>query len=218
MSSPALIAVDGPAASGKSTFSRALARHLGFNYVSTGEMYRGLTWYVQDQGIDPQDAAAVEKLVLGLAFKVGIEGGALVYRIAGIDPLPHVHEAHVTDGVSYVARVGAVRKLLVEQQQGLAAYAPLVMEGRDIGTVVFPTTPFKFYIDADVAIRTERRAAQGQHDSIAARDAIDTQRVHSPLTCAPDAVRFDSGKHDVEELIELAIVQLNQRGLAVKAN
>ena len=211
-----VVAVDGPAASGKSTFSRALAERLGFSHVGTGEMYRGVTWFVLERGVDPHDAEAVEKLITATAFSTGLRDGGLAYAIAGLDPLPHVRDGRVNEGVSYIARISAVRRLLVAQQQGLAAVAPLVMRGRDIGTVVFPGTPYKFYIDADPTVRARRRAAQGEDDAILKRDAIDTQRVDSPLTCAADARRLDSGVYGVEELVAQALAHLRERGLEIE--
>jgi cytidylate kinase len=211
-----VVAVDGTAASGKSTFSRQLAARLGFTYVNTGAMYRGVTWYVQEQGLDPRDEARVEDLIAATPVETSLLDGELAFSIGGIDPLPHMRDGRVNDGVSHIAKIGAVRHLLVAQQQGLAARAPLVMEGRDIGTVVFPGTPHKFYIDADPAVRAERRAAQGERDVIHQRDAIDTQRVHSPLLCAPDALRLDSGLHSVHELVETALKHLAAHGLLAR--
>ncbi len=209
-----VVAVDGTAASGKSTFSRSLAERLGFVYVSTGEMYRGVTWCVQERGIDPQDAAAVEAMIAATPIETTLRGGELAFSVGGIDPLPHVREARVNDGVSLVAKVSAVRRVLVAQQQRLAELAPLVMEGRDIGSVVFPATPFKFYIDADPAVRAQRRAAQGERDSVLQRDVIDSQRKDSPLQCPPDAMRLDSGVYRVDELVTQALEHLRQRGFS----
>ena len=210
-----VIAVDGTAASGKSTFSRQLAARLGFVFVGTGDMYRGITWYVQHHGLDTRDVERVEAFIGATPVETTLRDGHLHFTIGGIDPLPHTRDGNVNEGVSHVAQVGAVRRLLVAQQQGLAALAPLVMEGRDIGTVVFPATPYKFYIDADPAVRAERRAAQGERDVIHQRDAIDSQRVHSPLLCAPDALRLDSGRHTVAELIATALPRLAARGLPI---
>jgi cytidylate kinase len=209
----AAIAVDGTAASGKSTFSRGLAHRLGFIYVNTGAMYRGVTWYIQQQGIDPRDPAAVERAVLASDVATTLRDGELAFHIAGVDPLPHVRDGQVNEAVSFIARVSAVRRLLVAQQQGLAAHGPLVMEGRDIGTVVFPATPYKFFIDADADVRAQRRAQQGETDIIHQRDQIDSQRKDSPLLCAPDALRLDSGRHAVDQLIETALQHLTSRGL-----
>jgi cytidylate kinase len=209
----AVIAVDGTAASGKSTFSRALADRLGFRYVNTGAMYRGVTWYVQEQGIDPRDPDAVERTVLAVEITTRLRDGELAFLIAGIDPLPHARDGRVNEAVSFIAQVPAVRRLLVAQQQGLAAHGPLVMEGRDIGTVVFPATPYKFFIDADAEVRAQRRRAQGEADVIHQRDRIDSQRETSPLLCATEALRLDSGRHGVGELIEIALRHLAARGL-----
>jgi cytidylate kinase len=207
------VAVDGTAASGKSTFSRSLAERLGFMYVNTGAMYRGVTWYVQREGVDPRDAAAVERAVTRAGVESSLRDGELAFLIGGLDPLPHVLDSRVNEAVSFISQVAAVRRLLVAQQQRLAAHGPLVMEGRDIGTVVFPDTPYKFFIDADAGVRAERRRNQGEEDVIHQRDAIDSQRQHSPLLCAPDALRLDSGRHTVEELVKLALEHLAARGL-----
>lgn len=210
-----VIAVDGTAASGKSTFSRALAQRLGYTYVNTGAMYRGVTWHLQQKQIPLTDADAVTREIAAATVETGLHNGELAFRVAGIDPLPHVRDAKVNEGVSLVAQVGAVRKLLVAQQQHLTAQGSLVMEGRDIGTVVFPQTPYKFYIDADPEIRAQRRSAQGEVDAIKQRDTHDQQRKNSPLTCAPDAVRLDSGRFSVDELVEIALNELASRGLKI---
>ena len=208
-----VIAIDGTAASGKSTFSRQLAQRLGYVYVNTGAMYRGVTWYLQQKNIPLRDAEAVAREVRAAGVETRLHEGELVFRIAGLDPLPHVREGQVNEGVSLVAQVAAVRKLLVAEQQSLAAQAPLVMEGRDIGTVVFPQTPYKFYLDANAEVRAQRRQEQGENDVIRQRDILDQQRSNSPLTCAPDALCLDSGHASVEELVAIALQHLASRGL-----
>jgi cytidylate kinase len=208
-----VIAIDGTAASGKSTFSRQLAQRLGYTYVNTGAMYRGVTWYLQEKQISLGDPEAVAREVIAAGVETRLQDSELVFLIAGLDPLPHVREGQVNAGVSLVAQVAAVRALLVAEQQGLAALAPLVMEGRDIGTVVFPQTPYKFFLDADAAVRAQRRSLQGEDDSIQKRDVLDQQRQNSPLTCAPDALRLDSGRATVEELVEIALKHLVSLGL-----
>ena len=210
-----VIAIDGTAASGKSTFSRELARRLGYVYVNTGAMYRGVTWYLLKKNIPLGDAEAVAREVQAAGVETGLHEGELVFRIAGIDPLPHVREGRVNEGVSLVAQVAAVRKLLVAGQQSLAAQAPLVMEGRDIGTVVFPQTPYKFYLDANAEVRARRRHAQGETDVIRQRDILDQQRENSPLTRTPDALCLDSGHASVEELVAIALKHLAARGLKI---
>jgi cytidylate kinase len=208
-----VIAIDGTAASGKSTFSRRLAQRLGYVYVNTGAMYRGVTWYLQQRNIPLRDTEAVTRVVQAAGIETRLHEGELVFRIAGLDPLPHVREGRVNEGVSLVAQVAAVRNLLVAEQQRLVGQAPLVMEGRDIGTVVFPQTPYKFYLDANAEVRARRRSQQGENDVIHQRDILDQQRATSPLTRAPDALCLDSGHASVEELIDLALKHLAERGL-----
>ncbi|HEV3272863.1 MAG TPA: (d)CMP kinase [Candidatus Methylacidiphilales bacterium] len=208
-----VIAIDGTAASGKSTFSRELARRLGYVYVNTGAMYRGVTWYLQQRNIPLRDAEAVARVVEAAGVETRLSEGELVFRIAGLDPLPHVREGRVNEGVSLVAQIAAVRRILVAEQQSLAAQAPLVMEGRDIGTVVFPQTPYKFYLDANAEVRAQRRSRQGENDVIRERDILDQQRENSPLTRAPDALCLDSGHASVEELIAVALQHLASGGL-----
>ena len=157
----------------------------------------------------------VERALASVQVESNLRDGELIFTIGGVDPLPHVRDGRVNDGVSHVAKVSAVRRMLVAQQQTLAEHAPLVMEGRDIGTVVFPQTPFKFYLDADAEVRAERRAAQGEADRIQQRDVIDSQRKDSPLTCAADALRLDSGSYSVAELVDQALQHLSGLGLKV---
>ena len=210
-----VIAIDGTAASGKSTFSRKLAQRLGYIYVNTGAMYRGVTWYLQDRNIALDDAAAVAREIQSAAIDCRLRDGELVFHIDGIDPLPHLREGRVNEGVSLVAQVVEVRQLLVAEQQRLAAIAPLVMEGRDIGTVVFPQTPYKFYIDASPEVRAMRRRAQGETDVVQQRDSLDSQRKTSPLLRTTDALFLDSGHYSVDELIDIALKHLAGHGLAI---
>ena len=212
-----VIAVDGTAASGKSTFSRELARRLGYVYVNTGAMYRGITWYLQQRNIPLQDAASVAGAVGAAGVETSLREGELAFRIGGLDPLPHVREGRVNEGVSLVAQVAEVRRLLVAEQQGLAAESPLVMEGRDIGTVVFPETPYKFYLDANPEVRARRRQQQGEADVIQQRDSLDQQRKTSPLTRASNAMFLDSGHASVEELVAVALGHLASCGLKIPA-
>jgi cytidylate kinase len=210
-----VIAVDGTAASGKSTFSRQLAQRLSFVYVNTGAMYRGVTWYLQEKNIPLDDAETVAREVLAAGIDTRLEAGELAFRIAGIDPVTHARESRVNEGVSLVAQVAVVRELLVAAQRRLIEHAPLVMEGRDIGTVVFPQTPYKFYLDAHPETRANRRREQGETDVIEQRDALDSQRKTSPLTRANDAQFLDSGHSQVEELVEIGLRYLASRGLKV---
>ena len=211
-----IIALDGTAASGKSTFARALAGRLGFSYVNTGAMYRGVTWFLQSKGVPLDEAATVARAFGTASLSTHLENGELTFRIDETDPLPHVRDARVNEGVSLVAQVPEVRRRLVAEQQALASLAPLVMEGRDIGTVVFPATPYKFFLDADPDVRAQRRLSQGETDVIRQRDALDSRRSHSPLACASDALRLDSGRSAVEELVEQALQHLSRLGLVAE--
>jgi cytidylate kinase len=212
MSTHRVIAIDGTAASGKSTFARELAARLGFAFVSTGEMYRGVTWFLLERGMALDAPGPAAQLLGEVGVETRLEHGGLVFRIGGIDPLPHLRDPRVNAGVSHVAQIAAVRERLVAEQRRLAETASVVMEGRDIGTVVFPHTPFKFYLDADAEVRAQRRQAQGETDVIGQRDRIDSQRQVSPLICAADALRLDSGRASVAELIAQALRHLEARG------
>jgi cytidylate kinase len=212
-----VIAVDGTAASGKSTFSRLLATRLGYIYINTGAMYRGVTWYLQQRSLPLQDAAAIARAVEALNLETGVDNGELALRIEGIDPLPHVREASVNEGVSLVAMVPEVRSRLVAEQQKLAQVAALVMEGRDIGSVVLPHTPYKFYVDAPPEVRALRRRQQGETDVITQRDTIDRSRKTSPLIRVGDACFLDSSHMTVEEMVEKALRHLHARGLDTSA-
>ena len=215
MASHPVIAVDGTAASGKSTFSRSLAERLGYVYVNTGAMYRGVTWYLQQRGVPLQDAAAIVRTMESVSIETGLRNGELTFRIAGIDPLPHVRETRVNEEVSLVAQVPEVRRRLVAEQQKLAQEGPLVMEGRDIGSVVFPQTPYKFYVDANAEVRAMRRTRQGENDVITKRDTIDQSRKTSPLIRVDDAMFIDSSDLTVEDMVALALPHLAARGLKI---
>ncbi|HSH39735.1 MAG TPA: (d)CMP kinase, partial [Chthoniobacterales bacterium] len=135
--------------------------------------------------------------------------------IDGADPETHLRDLRVNDGVSMVSSVPRVREILVEEMRGYARDYDVVMEGRDIGSVVFPQTPYKFYIDASPEIRSQRRAAQGQADQIAARDRADSSRTASPLTKADDARVIDSSTLTVDEVVQQILEQLHAQGLSV---
>src|SRR5437763_13152098 len=169
-----VVAIDGPAASGKSSVARELARRLRFFYVNSGAMYRAFTWNVLRNGTDPRDSVAVAQLVERSRIESRFLNDESRVLIDGVDPGEHLCEADVNDNVSIVSSVPSVRQVLVEQMRAIAAGRDVVMEGRDIGSVVFPDTPFKFYIDASLEVRMRRRAAQGMRDAVTARDQADS--------------------------------------------
>jgi CMP/dCMP kinase len=196
-----VVAIDGPAASGKSTVARLLAQRLGYIYVNTGAMYRAVTWLVLRHGIAPTDQQAVSALLDTTPMEFGIAGKESSIRMEGIDPTPHLSEPQITANVSAVSAIPKVRQVLVARQREYARDHDLVMEGRDIGSVVFPGTPFKAYIDASEEVRAQRRAAQGIRDDLAARDKKDSTRSTAPLRIAEGAQIIDSTCLTIEGVV-----------------
>ena len=197
-----VIAIDGPAASGKSSVARALAHAFGFAYVNTGAMYRAATWFVLQRGVNPASADSVAAALHAARIECGLDGSKeSTIRLDGVDPTPHLRDPAINQHVSAVSMVPRVRELLVAQQRAYADRENVVMEGRDIGSAVFPQTPFKFYIDATPEVRALRRSAQGETDSIAARDSIDSSRRNSPLMIAEDAQVIDSSRLTIEGVV-----------------
>ena len=203
---PLVIAIDGPAASGKSSVARALARKLGLTYVNSGAMYRAFTWHVLQKSIDPRDTASVLALLGAMDFQCGLNGGESTLLIDGIDPEPHLSDAEVNQNVSIIASLPEVRAYLVAKQREFQV--DLVMEGRDIGTVVFPDTQWKFYVDASPEVRAARRAKQGYQDEIVQRDQRDSSRANSPLKLAKDAQFIDSSHLTVQEVVEMIAARI----------
>jgi cytidylate kinase len=210
-----VIAIDGPAASGKSSVARALARRLGLVYVNTGAMYRAVTWLAVRSGVDTRQPEAVAAVLGSAKMEFGVSGHESTIRIDGEDPSARLSDPEVNANVSFVAAVPAVREELVARQRDYALANDLVMEGRDIGSVVFPETPYKFYIDASPEVRAQRRAAQGLTDDLAARDKIDSSRAASPLTIAEGATVIDSSHLTVEGVVDEIVRHLNHKGFAV---
>ncbi len=208
-----IIAIDGPAASGKSSVARELAHRLGFVYVNSGAMYRAMTWLVLERGIPPNDAPAIEHLAENAAISCELRDRASLMRIDGVDPEPFLREDRVNENVSLVSSVPRVREILVDHLRRYAEANDLVMEGRDIGSVVFPETPFKFYIDASPEIRLRRREAQGQRDRITARDEADSSRRASPLIIAEDAHVIDSSNLTIDGVVGEIVGRLKLKGL-----
>lgn len=209
-----IIAIDGPAASGKSSVARRLAAGLGFGYVNSGSMYRAFTWEALRAGIDATDAEAVAHFaraaVVACAFA---EDGSLVFGLNGHTAVDHLRDDLVNRHVSGVSAVPAVREIISRELRELAATRDVVMEGRDIGTAVFPETPFKYYLDASPEVRRQRRAAEGQHDHIEHRDRIDSSRSTAPLAKAADAVIVDTSHLTLEGVVDAIRENLARKGL-----
>jgi cytidylate kinase len=210
-----VIAIDGPAASGKSSVARELAQRLGFLYVNSGAMYRAITWHVLQHGVDPDDGARIARTVESARITCGLENNQSRILIDDVDPTDHLRDDRVNEGVSRVSSVPRVREILVAKMRSYARHHDLVIEGRDIGSVVFPDTAYKFYIDASPEVRLHRRAAQGQRDEIAARDRADSSRRASPLVIAEDAHVIDSSNFTIEGVVGKIIGRLKMKGLAI---
>jgi len=215
-----VIAIDGPSGAGKGTVARRVADRLGYRHVDTGAMYRAVAWAAVERGIALDDEAAVA----ALADRARIEVDATRVAIDGVDITAVIRTPVVDRAASLVARLPDVRAILVAQQRAMAGDGNLVMEGRDIGTVVFPEAPVKIYLDADPAERARRRAHDPAHQSgsfsvaavataLADRDASDRSRATSPLSMAADAVRLDTTRMTIAEAVArvLALVDARRR-------
>ena len=212
------IAIDGPAASGKSSVARRVARRLGFVFVNSGAMYRAFTWLVLENGIDPTDRDAVMALLAEVRFDCGECDGEATVEVNGTDPGSGLNAEKVNHQVSTIAAYPEVRERLVAAQRAHRERADVVMEGRDIGTVVFPDTEWKFYIDASEEVRQQRRRAEGIEDSISERDRQDSTRKASPLTVAEDAFVIDSSELTLDETVDRVIERLREKGLEQAAD
>jgi len=210
-----VIAIDGPAASGKSTVARDLTQSLNFVHVNSGAIYRAVTRAVLDAGIDPADAPAVGALLPRLRIECGQREGEGTVEINGVDLSARLHEPAVNAAVSPIARIPAVRAALFPLLRHYSRIANIVMEGRDIGSAIFPETPYKYYVDASPEVRARRRAAQGFTDSVADRDRQDSTRTVAPLQQAEGALVIDSSDLTVEKVVALIVADLRDKGLVV---
>jgi cytidylate kinase len=201
-----IVAIDGPAAAGKSTIARSLARRLGFTYIDSGAMYRAVALWALQAGVGLEDLHRLEQLAL--AARIEFSGDTI--RLNGEDVTAAIREPQVTEAASKVSMVPGVRRAMREEQRRIGSRQSVVMEGRDIGTVVFPDAQVKIYLDADPEVRAIRRAAElgGSAADVARemaeRDNRDRTRAEAPLTQAPDADYLDSSRlspSDVEEAI-----------------
>jgi cytidylate kinase len=190
-----------------------VAAKLGFLYVNTGAMYRAAAWAVVDGGVDPSDASAV--VAAAGAVGIGFEDGRSFVRCGERRLEAELVLEAVNGMVSRVAANPGVRERLVAMQREAARGRDVVMEGRDIGSAVFPETPYKLYIDASEEVRERRRAGQGIVDSIAARDRQDSARKASPLLIPRDAVVIDSSEMTLDSVVATALGCLADKGLAV---
>ncbi|MFZ0710016.1 MAG: (d)CMP kinase [Terrimicrobiaceae bacterium] len=210
-----VVAIDGPAASGKSSVAREISSRLGYSYVDSGAFYRAMTWWILDRNADPTSADEVTALVAESRLESGFEENDAFLRIDGVDATPHLRDHEVNRSVSPVSLVPAVRESLTSHLRDLASRRDVVVEGRDIGSIVFPDTPFKFYIDASQKVRQQRRNAEGRDDEVAQRDLIDSSRPNAPLRIARGALVIDSTHLTVEGVVHEILRHLKAKGLSI---
>lgn len=209
-----VIAIDGPAASGKSTVARELAKRLGYRFLNSGDLYRAMTWSCLRREIDCRNPDAVATAAGNSEIKVASEKNEYYPKIDGADARAHLRDPEVNANVSPVSAVPAVRYILSAAIRAHAQGRQTVIEGRDIGSAVFPETPFKFYIDAHPQVRQRRRRNQGQSEEIAKRDMIDSSRSIDPLTVAAGATVIDTSALEVPGVVAAILNKLRSQGLA----
>jgi cytidylate kinase len=210
-----VVAIDGPAASGKSSVARSLAQRLGFAYVNSGALYRAITWHILQKGIDTRAVYRVIQAAESAQIVCRLQNNELRILIDKVDPMDYLRNDRVNENVSYVSSVRRVREIVVQRMRDCARNHDVVIEGRDIGSVVFPDTSYKFYVDASPDVRLRRRAAQGERDEIKTRDQADSSRPVSPLVIAQDAHVIDTSHLTIEEVVNEIIARLEQNGLRV---
>lgn len=218
-----IVAVDGPSASGKSTVSRRTAQTVGFVYVDSGALYRGITWKCVKEGVDVKDSQAVTNLLIRMNMELFLRDNAVGYLIDGEDPGQEIRAEPVRERVADIAAQQSVRVYIVEKLRLMTKFGNLVMEGRDIGTVVFPDTPFKYYLDADPEERARRRTAEiqkqeGSSDvgavlsSLRRRDHKDSSRATAPLQIALGARIINSTGMTIEQVVDTIVNDLKKAG------
>ena len=211
-----IVAIDGPAATGKSTSAKKVARELGFIHLDTGAMYRCVTLAVLRNQITLDNESALSQLLDGLDIRLKKLDDELVVYLNGEDVSDEIRKAEVTSYVSIVSALSQVRNALVRIQRNIAKNQDCVVEGRDIGTIVFPDAKFKFFLVADDFVRTQRRQldliAIGEEKSIAVlveeirqRDFLDSKRSNSPLCKADDAIEIDTSKMTFDEQVAFMV-------------
>ena len=213
-----IIAIDGPSGAGKGTIARTLSQELGYRHIDTGAMYRAVAWKALQEGMPLNDAAAVA--ALAHRAEIVVERG--IVMIDGQDVARAIRTPEIDGAASAVARLPQVREVLVARQRELGLGGGVVMEGRDIGTVVFPGADVKIYLDASEEERARRRVNDSAHsgsqaghaavaEAIKARDKADTTRTASPLSMAPDAIHIDTTSMSIMEVVERALAIVRQK-------
>ena len=216
-----IIAIDGPAASGKSTTAQGVATRLGITYLDTGAMYRAITLGLMDNGISLRDLSSIEEFLNTVKIEFGDSSSGSKIYLNGRDITDKIRSTAVTEKVSAVSAIGVIRESMVQIQRKIGGNTDCVLEGRDIGTVVFPDADFKFFLVADVGVRARRRLKDldelGEEQTInemiadiRRRDELDSTRDHSPLVKAEGAIEIDTGKLTIDGQIEKIVNIINQ--------
>ena len=211
MQKPIVIAIDGTSASGKSTNARLVAKALGYVYVDTGAMYRTLAWHCLKNGVDVHDAKAVASACRRWKTRLDCVDNAVRLLVRGYYPQKEIRSAETSAATPHVAAVPPVRNWMKKTQRSCTQFGNLVMEGRDIGTNVFPETEFKFYLDASLEERTRRRAADGVVENLAVRDQRDSQRAAAPLMIPLGAVMVNNSGQTPKETSEFILAEIHRR-------
>lgn len=205
-----VIAIDGTSASGKSTTSRALAKRLEYVYVDTGAMYRTLSWFCVKTGVDVHDEKAVASTCRKWKTRLSCIDDSVRLLVDGYFPAEEIRTEETSAAVPHVAAVPKVRDWMKKTQRDCIEFGNLVMEGRDIGSNIFPETDFKFYLDASLSIRSQRREAEGVNENLAARDQRDSQRKAAPLMVPLGAIAIDNSDKTIEQVCDFIIGEMER--------
>ena len=216
------IAIDGPAGAGKSSISKVVANELGYLYIDTGAMYRGVTWAVLDSHVDVKNQKDVESLLPSLDLTLEPTSNACKVFVKGQDVTNLIRQQQINENVSTIASYKGVREYLVERQQAMAAVGGVILDGRDIGSVVLPKAELKIYLTASVDARAKRRWLEVQGTSneqsledikknVESRDEMDKNRDESPLVCVEDAIVVDSSNMTFDETVEHILHLVQER-------
>ena len=216
------IAIDGPAGAGKSSISKVVANDLGYLYIDTGAMYRGVTWAVLDSHVDVNNQKDVESLLPSLDLTLEPTANACKVFVKGQDVTDLIRQQQINENVSTIASYKGVREYLVERQQAMAAVGGVILDGRDIGSVVLPKAELKIYLTASVDARAKRRWLEVQGTSneqsledikknVESRDEMDKNRDESPLVCVEDAIVVDSSNMTFDETVEHILHLVQER-------
>lgn len=216
------IAIDGPAGAGKSSISKVVANELGYLYIDTGAMYRGVTWAVLDSHVDVKNQKDVEELLPLLDLTLEPTANACKVFVKGQDVTNLIRQQQINENVSTIASYKGVREYLVERQQAMAAVGGVILDGRDIGSVVLPKAELKIYLTASVDARAKRRWLEVQGTSneqsledikknVESRDEMDKNRDESPLVCVEDAIVVDTSNMTFDETVEHILHLVQER-------